>query len=254
MTLYFISIGLWDERDMSLRALEVARSCDFLFLELYTQPMNTTKEKLEKLIGKRISKLSRKDLEENYEQLLDLARTKRVGLLVGGDAFCATTHAMLRVEATKRGVETRVIHGSSVFSAVAECGLHMYKFGATATLPLPERVCGLPYSVYEKVRMNKMNGLHTLLLLDIDVENDKFLTPREAMKTLLEMERTKGCGVFKNDTYIIVLSRLGSERTEIAYGKVRDLVKLEFKLPAVIVVPGDLHFTEEEYLNQFLTI
>ena len=33
---YFISLGLYDVNDMSLKALEIARSCDKLFLESYT--------------------------------------------------------------------------------------------------------------------------------------------------------------------------------------------------------------------------
>ncbi|MCD6402845.1 MAG: diphthine synthase, partial [Candidatus Aenigmarchaeota archaeon] len=184
MGLYFISIGLYDEKDLSLRAVEVARNCDVLFTELYTQPLNTTVKQLEKIIGKKITELSRKDVEEGFQKIIQLAKEKNVGLLVGGDAFCATTHALLRVEAVKAGVETKVVHGSSIFSAISECGLHVYKFGKTVTFPLPEKV-SMPVSVYETVKMNLANGLHTLILLDLDKEKNSFLKPGEALSRLL---------------------------------------------------------------------
>ena len=253
MALYFISLGLFDERDISLKGLEVAKSCDLLFWEPYTQPLETTKEKLEKLIGKEITVLTRKDVEENYKAtLLEPAKTKKVGLLIGGDVFCATTHAMLRLEAMKQGIETKVIHASSVFSAVAETGLHIYKFGATATIPMPERTGGaLPESVYGTIKKNLDNGYHTLLLLDIDVENNKFLSVKEALKTLLKLEENKKQGLFNENTKVIVASKLGSENTRIVYGTIKKLLTLDFEIPCVVVVPSKLHFTEEEYLKFF---
>ncbi len=66
-------------------------------------------------------------------------RREEVGVLIGGDCLSATTHVSLLLEATEQGVETRIIHGSSIFSAVAETGLSLYKFGRTVTMPFPEK-------------------------------------------------------------------------------------------------------------------
>ena len=138
--LYLISTGIWDEKDISLRGLEVARRCDILFAEFYTTRIGTTKERLEKLIGKKIKVLSRSDLEEGCDQILEKAKEKEVGILVGGDCLVSTTHSSVLLEAKKRGIPTKVIHSSSIISAVAETGLHLQKFGQFITVPFPEKI------------------------------------------------------------------------------------------------------------------
>ncbi len=95
--LIFISIGLNDENDMSLKALNTARECDMLFAEFYTHKLNTTKERLEEFIGKQIIKLSRKQLEEETEIILEPAKTKKSGLacwrrcVLCNDSYCFKT-------------------------------------------------------------------------------------------------------------------------------------------------------------------
>ncbi len=253
MTLYFISLGLSDEKDISLKALEIARGCDILFAEFYTHKLNTTKEKIEKTIGREIKELSRKDVEEKSDIILEPAKTKKVGLLVGGDAFCATTHLALKHDAMKLGIDTRVIHGSSIFSAIGETGLHMYKFGTTITVPFPEKLKGkLPISAYERLKDNKERGLHTLLLLDIVAEENRYMTVNEAMKILLDIEEHRKEDVFTEYTDVIVFARAGSEDAEIVYGSVAELIKKDFGQPPMcMIVPGVLHFTEREYLEMF---
>ena len=251
--LYFISLGLHDEKDMSLKALETARACDLLFAEFYTTKLETTKEKLEQLIGKPIKLLSRKDLEENYQAILEEAKNKKVGLLVGGDAFVATTHAALRLEAMKQGIETRVIHGSSIISAIGETGLHVYKFGASVTIPFLEKTKGkLPESVYEVIKLNKARGLHTLCLLDIVAEANKLMKINEGIKILLDIEARRKEGVISLEDEIVIFARAGSEKPLLAFGKVKDILERNFEdVPAVIIIPGLLHFTEKEFLENF---
>jgi diphthine synthase len=249
--LFFISVGLNDERDMSLKALEIAKRCDLLFVEFYTTKLNTTKEKLEKLIGKPIRVLSRKEVEEKYQEIiLNEAKTKKVGFLVGGDCFTATTHAALRLEAMKQGIQTKIIHGSSIISAIGETGLHIYKFGPHVTVPFPERTKGkLPESIYEVIKMNKARGLHTLCLLDVDTEQNKFMSVKQAIEILLDIENKRKEDVFTENTEAVIFAKAGSEKPLIVYGKVKDLMKREIKeLPAVLIIPGILHFTEKEYL------
>jgi len=249
--LYFISIGLSDEKDMSLKALEFTKKCDLLFVEFYTTKLNTTKEKLEKLLGEPVRILSREEIEEKYKEIiLDEAKVKKVGLLVGGDCFTATTHTTLRLEALRQGIKTHIIHGSSIISAVAETGLHIYKFGSCVTIPFPEKTKGkLPESVYEMIKMNKSRGLHTLCLLDVVEEEKKYLLPNEAMKILLEIEDKRKEGVFTDDTMVIIFAKAGSEKPLIVFDLVKNLVKKDFKeLPATLIIPGILHFTEKEHL------
>ncbi|MEM5790658.1 MAG: diphthine synthase [Candidatus Aenigmatarchaeota archaeon] len=249
--LYFISLGLNDEKDISIKGLEAAKECEMLFAEFYTTKLQTTKEKIEKLIGKKIKVLSRKDLEENFQDILNLAKNKKVGLLVGGDAFIATTHLALKLEAMKQGIETKVIHSSSIISAIGETGLHIYKFGPCVTIPFPEKTKGkLPESVYEVIKMNKARGLHTLCLLDI--EDEKLMKINEGIKILLEIEERRKENVLSLESEILVFVNAGSEKPLIAFGKVKEIIEKNFEeVPAVIIVPGLLHFTEKEFLEFF---
>jgi len=249
--LCLISLGLSDEKDISLKGLEVAKSCDFLFAEFYTTKLLTNKERLEKLIGKEIKILSRKNLEENFQEILDLAKNKKVGLLVGGDALIATTHSALIIEARKQGIETEIIHNASIISAVGETGLHIYKFGPCLTIPFPEKTKGkLPESVYEILKENKKRGLHTLCLLD--VEEERIMKVNEALEILLKIEEEKKEGVISLKDEIIVFAKVGSKKPLIAYGRMEEIIKRNFEeTPATIIFPGKLHFTEKEFLEFF---
>ncbi|MEM4367590.1 MAG: diphthine synthase [Candidatus Aenigmatarchaeota archaeon] len=250
MSLSFISIGLNDEKDMSLKAIEEARSCDLLYAEFYTHKINTSIEKLEKLIGKKIQLLSRKDVEES-DIILTQAMKRKVGFLVGGDAFCATTHLALKFEAMKRGIETKVIHGSSIFSAVGEVGLHMYKFGTTITIPFLEKLRGkLPISAYERLKDNKDRGLHTLVLLDIIEEEKRYMSFKDAIEILLQLEELMKENIFTEYSDIIVFARAGSENSKIVFGKVKEIKGMDLgEPPFCLIIPGSLHFTEKEYLE-----
>ena len=60
----FIGLGLYDEKDISLRGLEEAKKADVVFAEFYTSLMpGLSLQKLEELIGRRISVVSRQTLE-----------------------------------------------------------------------------------------------------------------------------------------------------------------------------------------------
>lgn len=63
-----------------------------------------------------------------------------------------------------------VVHNASVMGAVASCGLQLYSFGYTVSIPLFEGTWR-PDSFYSKIKYNKEGGMHTLCLLDIKVRN-----------------------------------------------------------------------------------
>lgn len=242
MTLSLISVGLADERDMSIRALKEARDCDTLYAELYTMKLATTLTALIELVGKPVTLLPRGDLEERSAKLIDEAKTRRVGVLIGGDCLSATTHVSLLLEATEQGVETRIIHGSSIFSAVAETGLSLYKFGRAVTMPFPEK--GPADAVLRGIRGNLSEGLHTLVLLDLDNEQNKYMSAPQAIQGLIE------AGV-SPDTLVVGIARLGQVDTMIRAGPAADIANLDFgEAPHSLVVPGKLHFLEEDALKK----
>jgi diphthine synthase len=241
MTLSLISTGLADEMDMSLRALEEARGCDTLYAELYTMKLATTLARLTELTGKPVTLLQRGDLEEYSGKLVEEAKTKNVGVLVGGDCLSATTHITLILEARAVGVETRIIHGSSIFSAVAEIGLSIYKFGRTVTMPFPEK--GSADTVLLGIEQNQSTGLHTLILLDLDMEKGAYMSVTQAIGRLTD------AGV-SPDTLIVGVARLGHPNPLIKAGRMGDFIGVDFgESPHCLVVPGSLHFLEEDALK-----
>jgi diphthine synthase len=249
--LSLIGLGLYDEKDLTLRGIEEAKSADKIYLDLYTGMWNGNLKKLEKIIGKKIECVNRSELEDNSKKIIDEAKNKKVAILVQGDPLVATTHTSLILEARKNKIKTKIIHNASIVSAIAETGLHTYKFGPTVTIPFPEKTKGkLPESIYEIIKMNKARGLHTLCLLDIDSENKRFMLPQEACKILLEIEKKRKEEVFTEDTYVVAVGKLGSAKPVMEYKKVKDILSLSFKnYPAVMIVPGMLHFTEKEFLE-----
>ena len=249
--LTLIGLGLFDERDLSLRGLDEAKKADKVYVEIYTSPWHGNLQNLEKLVGNNIEVLKRRDLEENSGKILEEAKNKDIVIFVGGDPLVATTHSALLLDAEKQKIKTRTIHNASIVSAIAETGLHIYRFGPSVTVPLPEKTKGkLPESVYEVIKMNKARGLHTLCLLDIDAEQNKNMTANEAMKILLEMENERREDVFTLGTDVIIFARAGSDNFMIIYGKVKDLLEKDFGIPpAVLIIPGILHFTEKECLS-----
>ena len=242
MTLSLISLGLADERDISIRALDDARGCDTLYAELYTMKLATTLTALTELIGKPITLLPRGDLEERSAKIIEEAGGRKVGVLIGGDCLSATTHISLLLEAVEKGVETRVIHGSSIFSAVTETGLSLYKFGRTVTMPFPEK--GPADAVLRGIQGNLAEGLHTLVLLDLDNEQDKYMSVTQAIRGLIEV------GIC-SDMLVVGVARLGQSSAMIKAGQATDVASLDFgEPPHCLVVPGQLHFLEEDALKR----
>lgn len=136
--LELIGLGLFDEKDISLRGLEEAKKADKVFIELYTGKWHGNLKKLEKLVNKKIEILTRKDLEEGSDRILKDAKKKRIVIFVQGDSMVATTHITLIQAAKKQGIKTRIIHNASIISAIGETGLHLYRFGSIVTIPFPK--------------------------------------------------------------------------------------------------------------------
>jgi diphthine synthase len=199
------------------------------------------------MIEKKIEIVDRKDLEEESNKIVEEAERKKIVIFVLGDPLVATTHTSLLSDAKRVGVKTEIVHNASIYSAVGETGLHLYKFGRTVTIPFPEKTESTD-TLADAIEKNMKMGLHTLLLLDVIFEKKKYMRPEEGMKILLEMKKK----FFTESTEIIIFARAGSDEPLIVYGKVKDLIKKDFgEPPFVMIIPGKLHFTEKEYLENF---
>ncbi len=242
----FIGLGLNDERGMTIEGLEAARQADRVFAEFYTSTMPSLKlSKLEDMIGKKVEVLTRTQLEEeNGKRILASAERERVAFLVPGDPMIATTHVTLRLELARTGIESRIIHSASIFSAVCGAtGLQNYKFGKSTTLPRDEPV---PPSVIEAVMENRARKLHTLLLLELKTDGKPQLTVKSAIARILERQ---GDIV---DWLAVGVARIGSHDQQVRAAKAARLLELDFgAVPHSLVFPGKLHFMEAEALKAF---
>jgi diphthine synthase len=248
--LSFIGLGLYDEQDMSLKALDTIQKADYVYAEFYTSILaGTTREKLEKQCEKEIIILNR-DETEKAEILFTKAKNHHVAFLVGGDALTATTHVDLRMRAMQQGINTTVIHGSSVVTAVPGLlGLQHYKFGRITTLVTPEKNY-FPLSPYNVIKENKKQGLHTLVLLDIKADKNHFMTADQAIQILLKMEQKKQENLFSKQTIVCVVARAGSKNPLVIADSIHHLEKQKFGPPLhTLVIPGNLHFMEIEALQ-----
>jgi len=249
--LAFVGLGLNQETDISIKGLEKAKGADAVFAEFYTSLMpELNLKKLERLIGKRIHVISRRDLEEEEgKTILEIAKKGRVVLLVPGDPLIATTHVDLRIRAQKMGLKTSIVHGASIISAVIGLsGLHNYKLGRSVTIPFTDAaaVVETPYNV---IAENKRKGLHTLCFLDIKAEEKRYMTIEEGLKSLFALENRKRQGVITADTLAVGIARAGSESPSVKADFQEELLKFDFgKPPHSLVFPGELHFMEAEAL------
>lgn len=246
--LYLIGAGLHDAKDISVKGLDAVKSCEMVYAELYTNACNDIAG-LEALSGKAITVLKRSDVEETpLQNILKEAKEKDVAFLISGDPMVATTHIDLVLRAKKLGIKYKIIHSSSVYSAIAETGLQIYKFGKTASLVYPEKNY-FPTSPYDIIKENQENGLHSLVLLDVKAEQKRYMTVNEAITLLLDIEKQKKGGVITEETLCIGVARLGGDCI-IKAGKAADLIRLDYgKPPHCLVIPGKLHFIEEEALE-----
>lgn len=245
--LYLIGLGLsW--KDLSIKALEALQKCDKVYLEAYTSLADFSKLQLERLVGKKLEALTRKQVEE--DQPFFRQGIKDVALLVYGDPLSATTHFEMLSEARKRKLKVEVIHAPSVLTAVAETGLSLYRFGKTASIPLPEKNFQ-PESFYDILEENQKADAHTLFLLDLKPEKEQFLSIGDALEILFNIARNRNSKLVAEKTMCIGCARLGQPDQKVVYAAARQLQKADFgKPPYCLIIPAKLNFKEEEFLEQ----
>lgn len=266
MTLYLVGLGL-DKRDITLKGLEALHRCEKIYLDTYTGLLTFSIRDLEILIDKKIISAYRDMVEKNPETtILADAKDKDVAFCVAGDPLSATTHYDLILRADSMGIRTEVINGISIMTTIGLVGLQLYKYGKTTSIVFPEKEW-MPQTPYNTIKQNRKDGLHTLLLLDIKVkeqskqnirdgkeifEKARFMTVNKGIKYLLDVEDKTKELVFTKTTRCIGCARLGTNDYMIRYGTAKELSKIDFGAPLhCLIVPGDLHFIEEEILKRW---
>ncbi len=250
--LCFVGIGISGYDSLSLSALETIKHSQYVYLDLFTSPIDGYDIiKIKKCITGKF-KLGKRWIFEDGNEILDRSRNNVVSLLSYGDPYTATTHIELRVRAMREKIKTITVHASSsIPSIIGECGLHYYKIGRVTTIMKESKMATTPYYVIYK---NMIEGNHTVLLLEFEYDKKFFLDPKNALQNLLLVEAEQKRKIINKSTYAIVASRVGFKNQTIISGKISSLMKVNFKnYPHSIIILGSLHFTENDAIKTMST-
>ncbi|MHA1942220.1 MAG: diphthine synthase [Candidatus Hodarchaeales archaeon] len=251
--LFFIGMGLRGLSTCSLQSLEALEKCETIYIEPYTNFTESEIPPSFQNFVERLEYLRRDDLEENSDEFLEKIKDKIVAILIPGDPFIATTHISLRVAASERGYSVNIIHNSSIISAaISSSGLSSYRFGRSVSCPLPNNPSEVPYRIIQK---NKLIEAHTLVLLDIDTEKNRFLSIGEAITILIGLESEFFEKVITNEDTMIGLAHIGYNHEFISAGSPEQVVMSndwrKIGPPQVLIVcANSLHFEEQEVLSK----
>ncbi|WP_415381196.1 diphthine synthase [Halosimplex sp. TS25] len=244
--LTFVGLGLYDERSVTVAGRDAIRSADRVVAEFYTSKLaGATVDDLEAYHDTEIEVRDRAGVEQTPDDVLDDAADADVVFLTAGDTMISTTHTDLRLRAHDRGVETRVVHGTTAQAAASSLtGLQNYRFGKATTLPFERSHAGeaLPESVLDTIDDNRDRGLHTLVFLDIDAERDDYMRANAAAARL---------AAAYDDVLGVVVARAGSPDPVVRADRLSVLSEGSFGDPLhLLVIPGDLHLMERDALAE----
>jgi diphthine synthase len=251
--LAFIGLGLGDDPDPSPRARDRLRGCGAVFTESYTSVLaSRSVERLAGELGTPIVTLSRAQVEAERPILDALGHHERVGFLVAGDPFAATTHVALRLAAENAGHRWSYFPNASILTAAPSfLGLQHYRFGRTVSLPFPAAGFA-PRSPLEGIAQNQLQDLHTTVLLDLRPEENRFMTAHEALQLLVERDSAGPASLLSPNLSFAVVARVGTETAQAWYGSASRLQAVDFGPPLhTLVVPAPtLHFEESAALER----
>lgn len=230
--LYLIGLGL-NEKGVSLEGQEALKKCSKIYLEGYTVDFPYIVKDLERILGKKVEVINRDKVESDL--IIKEAEKEDVALLVYGSPLFATTHISLIMDAEASKVKTRIIYSASVFDALAETGLQLYKFGKTSSMPKQDA------DFLKYVKENIKIKAHSLILVDIGLSFENVLEKleKEAKKSKIKIDK------------IVVCSCLGTEDTKIYYSSIENLKHKKIKAPFCFIIPSELHFLEKGALERF---
>lgn len=266
MVLYVVGLGLGNEKDITVRGLELVRRCERIYLEAYTSILGVDKKALEELYGHEILEADRDTVEQEADAILEAAKTSEVAFLVVGDPFGATTHTDLVLRAREQGVKVEIVHNASIMNAIGAAGLQLYNYGQTVSIPFWSD-SWRPDSFYDKIAENAAIGLHTLCLLDIKVkeqsvenlcrgrkiyEPPRYMTVNQCIEQLLESEESRKKGICGPQTQCVGVARIGQPTQLIVSGTMEELLNVDFGAPLhSFIICGKMHELEVEFIKAF---
>ena len=164
-----------------------------------------------------------------------------VALLVYGSPLTATTHITLINECKTSKIKYRIIYNASIFDAVAETGLQLYKFGKVASMPAWKKSFE-PTSFMKIVLQNMSQEAHSLILMDIGLEF------KDALRQLKKAATEHKIPLKK----LVICQSLGAKHRKIMYRELSELKNYDgVKKPYCIILPSKMHFVEKEVLESF---
>eukprot|EP00392_Amoebophrya_sp_AT5.2_P010390 g10450.t1 len=234
--LSLVGLGLGSPDDVTIRGKKAIEAADVLFLDSYTAilPLNKKSDEddassasIEQVSvsgfhqlqdsypGKRLVLADRELVESATEIFAELKTGKKVAFLVVGDPLCATTHTDLILRCRQRGFAYEVVHNASIMNAISSCGLQLYRFGETISVPFWTEKWR-PDSFYDKLVANRNSqNSHTLCLLDIQVkerseenmrkgimnvfEPPRFMSVRDALHQLRQIAINRFCNTVREN-------------------------------------------------------
>ena len=246
--LWFVGLGISGTRSIPIEVVKIIQKADFVYLESFTSPIYKQQEEEIKNMVNGSFKIAKRWLVEDGQEILKASKSSTVVLLSYGDPYIATTHIELRTRAKLEKIETNTIHSASaITSMIGEAGLQFYKVGRIVTIMNEKKSIITPYTSIFK---NLIQGLHSVILLEYNQDENYFLDPKDAISNLLDVEKEQKRNVVNNDTFAIVASRIGFETQKITSGKFSNLLKVDFgEPPHSIIITGKLHFTESDAIN-----
>ena len=246
--LWFVGLGISGTRSIPIEVVKIIQKADFVYLESFTSPIYKQQEEEIKNIVSGSFKIAKRWLVEDGQEILKASKSSTVVLLSYGDPYIATTHIELRTRAKLEKIETNTIHSASaITSMIGEAGLQFYKVGRIITIMNEKKSVITPYTYIFK---NLIQGLHSVILLEYNQDENYFLDPKDAISSLMDVEKEQKRNVVNNDTFAIVASRIGFKTQKITSGKFSNLLKVDFgEPPHSIIITGKLHFTESDAIN-----
>ncbi|KAF2157655.1 putative diphthine synthase [Myriangium duriaei CBS 260.36] len=267
--LYLIGLGLADEKDISVKGLEIVKRASRVYLEAYTAILLVDKDALERFYGRPVILADREMVESSSDTIVADADKEDVAFLVVGDPFSATTHTdlLLRCRQSTPRIPTQVLPSASILTGIGATGLSLYNFGQTVSMVFFTD-SWRPTSFYPRVAENKAIGLHTLVLLDIKVkepdlallargkiryEPPRFMTVAQCAQQLVETEEELKQRVCGPDDLAVGVARVGAEDQRIMAGTLAELAEVDLGRPlhSLVVVGKRVHDLEKEFLREF---
>jgi diphthine synthase len=248
--LHLMGIGL-TKGDLPTGVVEVCKRCELLYADRYTTYVTEDRiEQVEYLTGKTAKRLDREMLEERLSVILNEAKEKDVGVLVGGDPLIATTHKIIFIAAKKEKVPVKVHHATSAIAAMmGESGLDFYRFGQICTISRWSQHYE-PVSFYETIQKNSKNSLHSLVLLDWDISNNSSMQLPEALKILQRAEQSYKGGIITDDTKLIVMHKVTYDDEKKQFLKMSEALDIILDPgPTSLIIPAQLSDIEKEIME-----